>query len=105
MFPFVSLVVCYCWFIMICRNINALHEEDRIREYHARGHEWPPNEYNPNTPGWRKIMQRRLRQLNNVPSLKERYNGYIGVVHSALTCKNFTENGWGVTRAPQVCAM
>jgi len=30
-----------------------------------------------------------------------KYNGFLSTIHSALICPNFTENGWGLTRAPQ----
>jgi len=82
-------------------NVNSLLESDRMDEYHQRNYVWPPreNDYTPNTPGWRKISDRRMEQL---PAVKEgSYDGYMITVHTALNCKNFTENGWGLTRAPQ----
>eukprot|EP00565_Helicotheca_tamesis_P003132 CAMPEP_0185723832 /NCGR_PEP_ID=MMETSP1171-20130828/538_1 /TAXON_ID=374046 /ORGANISM="Helicotheca tamensis, Strain CCMP826" /LENGTH=359 /DNA_ID=CAMNT_0028391587 /DNA_START=64 /DNA_END=1143 /DNA_ORIENTATION=+ len=82
---------------------GQLDEGERVREYHRRGHTWPPREedFVPNTPGWRKIMERRLEQLVSIENGGDKYNGYMFGVHTALVCKNFTENGWALTRAPQ----
>ena len=72
-----------------------LLEADRLEAYHARNYTWPPREedYTPNTPGWRKIFQRRFRQLDKLGSEKNSYNGYITAVHAGLMCPNFTESG------------
>jgi len=81
---------------------NGLYETDRVAEYNARGHQWPPRpeDYTPNTAGWRKIYERRFEQLENLKG-DGKYDGYMLSVHAALNSKNFTENGWGLTRAPQ----
>jgi len=83
---------------------HALFESDRVEEYHRRGHTWPPKpeDYTPNTPGWRALNERRFRQLSYMDTDSgKRYQGYVITVHSALTSQNFTEYGWGVTKAPQ----
>ena len=103
--PNLFVFFCVGFLGMMTCPIQAMDEKDRIQEYTSRGHVWPPNEFVPNTPGWRRIMERRLNQLTQIPHIQDRYNGYMVVVHSALTCKNFTENGWGVTKAPQVCCL
>jgi len=74
-----------------------------VNEYHKRGHTWPPKpeDYIPNTKGWRKLMQRRLNQVEHISDLSQRYNGFMVTVYSSLIAPNFTENGWGLTRAPQ----
>ena len=79
-----------------------LSEYDRVEEYHSRGHEWPPppSEYVPAEPGWRSIFERRLDQLARIADEEGKYNGYMGAIHSALLAPNFTEYGWGLTRAP-----
>lgn len=82
---------------------QRIQEADRRKEYDARGHQWPPkdDDFQPNTPGARKIFDRRFLQLRHMEDRLSRYNGYMMTIHSALTCKNFTEHGWGLTRAPQ----
>jgi len=88
-------------------SASALQEKDRIKEYETRGHQWPPldDEFQPNIPAYRKIFDRRFSQLRNMEDSNQRYNGYMTTIHAALTCKNFTEHGWGLTRAPQVGLM
>lgn len=81
--------------------IESLLESDRMDEYRRRGHQWPPkdDDFTPNTPGWRKFFRRRIEQLRSVKD--HVYDGYMITSHCALNCKNFTENGWGLTRAPE----
>lgn len=79
---------------------SQLVEEDRQKEYAARNYKWPP-EIIPDTPGWSKLMMRRFRQMEFQDDSNDRYNGYMNVVSSAYVAPNFTENGWGLTRAPQ----
>ena len=83
---------------------EQLDEGDRQTEYHRRGHTWPPREedYIPNTPGWRAIFERRFNQIPKIVDDNEKYNGFMSAVHQSLLCQNFTENGWGLTKAPQV---
>ncbi len=84
---------------------EVIDEDDRIVEYNRRGHVWPPKpeDYTPNTEGWRKINELRFEQLAYArsDSLGQRYFRYMYNVHSALLAQNFTEYGWGITRAPQ----
>jgi hypothetical protein len=84
-------------------SADQLSEEERIHEYHYRRHTWPPKltDYVPNTPGWQSLFEKRLTQLSYISDLEAKYNGYMSVVHSALIAPNFTEYGWGLTRAPQ----
>jgi hypothetical protein len=72
-----------------------LIETDRLAEYHARNYTWPPRDedYTPNTPGWRKIFERRFRQLNKLGGGRETYNGFMSAIHAGIMCPNFTENG------------
>jgi len=87
------------WSISSCA---ALIEKERVGEYHRRGHTWPPEDFTPNTPGWKKTNERRFRQIAQLDAASDaKYQAYMLTVHSALTGKNFTEYGWGVTRAPQ----
>ncbi|KAK1745532.1 hypothetical protein QTG54_003456 [Skeletonema marinoi] len=79
------------------------YEDERVAEYHKRKHQWPPapNEYVPNTPGWRSNHQRRFNQTALLEDTEEAYNAYLCLVHSALMSPNFTEFGWGLTKAPK----
>ena len=97
----ISIVVCA---INTPGASAGLIESERMEEYHRRGHTWPPNpqDYTPNTPGWQTLNERRFKQLSYLDGTSgQRYDGYRQAVHSALQCKNFTEYGWGVTKAPQ----
>ena len=97
----ISIVVCA---INTPGASAGLIESERMEEYHRRGHTWPPNpqDYTPNTPGWQTLNERRFKQLSYLEGTSgQRYDGYRQAVHSALQCRNFTEYGWGVTKAPQ----
>jgi len=102
-----SLLLSVLLFIPFCLSLDLdekdrqLNEGDRLKEYHSRAYQWPLPEMNPNTPGWRKIYDRRMDQLNAVEDIGERYNGWIQTIGSGLVAPNFTEFGWGLTRAPQ----
>jgi hypothetical protein len=56
--------------------------------------------YKPNTEGWRKLSNRRFDQVSFLESLEATYNMWIVSVTSAFIQPNFTETGWGLTRAP-----
>jgi len=75
-------------------------EEERLQEYHARDYSWPLPELLPNTPGWNRAIRRRLSQVERIPNDNHRYNSWVSVITSAVVSPNFTENGWGLTRAP-----
>ena len=82
---------------------GQLVESERIEEYLKRGHTWPPtpDEFKPNTTAWKRLMGRRLEQIQHVDDPHQKYNAYLSTIYSALIVRNFTENGWGLTRAPQ----
>ena len=94
-------------FTLCCHHLSLggqSLEEERIAEYERRGYTWPPKlqDYTPSTKGWRRLNTRRFKQLSQLQDTPfERYHRYRLAVHSALLCQNFTEYGWGVTRAPQ----
>lgn len=79
---------------------SALVETERLEEFYRRNHTWPA-EYNPQTEGWKKINDRRFAQISQIEDSGQRYEGYLQTVMSAIVAPNFTENGWGLTRAPQ----
>jgi len=80
--------------------VTPLDEEDRVREFYARGYSWPFEKLVPDTPGWRNIFERRFEQLRRIEDSNERYNGWVQSVSAAMVAPNFTESGWGLTRAP-----
>ncbi|KAL7538597.1 hypothetical protein ACHAXR_008668 [Thalassiosira sp. AJA248-18] len=89
--------------LIIHQSSGQLQEEERVAAYHARNHQWPPlpSEYIPkNSPGWRSAFQRRFEQTARIADEGAKYNAYMSTVHSALLAPNFTEYGWGLTRAP-----
>jgi len=69
---------------------SQLIEEERLEEYYARNHTWPPK-INPDTPGWNKLMSRRFRQLEFVEDSSARYSGYISAVTSTYFCRCFLQ--------------
>ena len=83
----------------------GLIESERMEEYHRRGHNWPPKleDYTPSTTGWKKLYEGLFHQLqySAEESPGERYESYMGTINSALMSKNFTEYGWGISKAPK----
>ncbi|KAL7465427.1 hypothetical protein ACHAXS_005772 [Conticribra weissflogii] len=79
----------------------AMTEEHRLEEYHKRGYKWPLEKVVPDTPGWDRIMRRRFEQVARIEDSNARYNGWMAFITSALLATNYTENGWGLTRAPE----
>jgi len=79
---------------------SQLDEGARQIEYNLRNYTWPAT-YNPPTAGWKDLMDRRFAQISQIESASERYDGYMQTVVAAITAPNFTENGWGLTLAPQ----
>jgi hypothetical protein len=45
-------------------------------------------------------MRRRISQVEQIQDNTGRYNGFVSIMTQALVAPNFTENGWGLTRAP-----
>jgi hypothetical protein len=81
------------------QNIQLV-EPERIVEYQKRNYSWPLNNYSPNTPGWRELMEERFAQVEELDNSGERYEGYIQTIHSAFLVPNFTEHGFGLARCP-----
>lgn len=92
-----------CLLLIIGQSSGQLNENERVDEYHARGHQWPPSpsDYIPkNSPGWVAVSSRRFEQTARIQDEGAKYNAYMSTVHSALLAPNFTEYGWALTRAP-----
>ena len=89
--------------LLINLIFGQLSEDERVNEYHARNHQWPPlpSDYIPaNSPGWRSIFDRRFEQIARIPDEGAKYNAYMSAVHSSLLSPNFTQYGWALTRGP-----
>jgi hypothetical protein len=56
--------------------------------------------YKPNTEGWRYLSNRRFDQAPFLKAVVDKYDLWIVGVASAFVQPNFTETGWGLTRAP-----
>ncbi|GAX10029.1 hypothetical protein FisN_25Lh122 [Fistulifera solaris] len=82
------------------QNIRLI-ESERIVEYNKRNYTWPIQNYSPNTPGWKDLMETRFRQVEELEGTGERYEGYIQTIHSAFLVPNFTEHGFGLARCPE----
>jgi hypothetical protein len=80
---------------------GIIYEHERLEEYHRRNHTWPPleSEFLPATEGWRRLYQRRLKQVDRL-SDDNSWDAYITAVNNALITPNYTEFGWGLTRGP-----
>lgn len=79
----------------------GLDEDTRMREYHKRGYKWPLEKMVPETPGWRRIMERRFEQIERIHDDGEQYDAWLAMMTASLLASNYTENGWGLTRAPE----
>lgn len=93
---FLALIAC----ALLASSARAMTEEERMKEYHARGYEWPLKKLVPDTEGWKKIYDRRFKQIQRIEDSNAKYNGWVQSMSSAVSTQNFTENGWGLTRAP-----
>lgn len=95
LFPLLVISLTCC-----CSFIDAqLSESERMKEYRARNYTWPLVETVPNTEGWRKLMQRRFQQVAAIRDTDRRYEGYLQLTYAAVAVPNFTETGFGLSRA------
>ena len=88
-------------FIFVEANLNT-KTHLRYSEYARRvAAGYNPTLYVPDTEGWGKLMDRRLAQVERIEDSNARYNAWVSVITSAVVAPNFTESGWGLTRAPE----
>ncbi len=80
-------------------------EEERLEMYEKRGHTFPFAKYIPDTPGWRKIMDRRFDQVRALRDTQMKWDGWIQTANAAVIVPNFTEFGWGLTQAPDLLTL
>ena len=79
---------------------KPLTESERLQEYAKRNYTWPLSNYNPNTEGWKRLMDARFAQVAEIEDSGPRYEGYIQTMHSAFLVPNFTQHGFGLARCP-----
>jgi len=84
---------------LLLTGTSAITESDRIDEYRRRHYHWPPA-WDPPTPGWQALMERREKQLMALDSSQARWDGWTVMCASAALVTNFTEKGFSVVRAP-----
>lgn len=90
----VKAIIASLSIFVVVLGVSARTEEERLKEYHARGYEWPLKKLNPDTPGWRSIFYKRFEQIEEtIVNEDERYEAWVQVMSSALVQPNFTENG------------
>lgn len=82
------------------KNVAGRTEAERLAAYAANNYTWPIPQFQPATPGWDKLMRHRLRQVEELTGLHERFEGFAQVLSAAFIQPNFTEHGFGLARAP-----
>lgn len=82
--------------------VTSETEDERIAARLARGYQWPPAEsdYKPNTPGWKKLFQHRLRQVEEIEDKTSRFEAYVQTLSASIVQPNYTDYGFGLARAP-----
>ena len=92
LFLFLSLLVC------TAQGIET--EQERVAQFHARNYTWPPQKFIPDNPGWRSLMEHRLRQVGEIENRQDRFEGFAQTLSAAMIQQNYTEHGFGLVRAP-----
>jgi len=87
--------------ILIAVPAHCRTEEERVRRYHELNHTFPPEKFIPDTPGWRKLFEHRLRQVGEIEDSADRFEGFAQTLSAGMLQKNFTEHGFGLARAPE----
>jgi len=70
-----------------------MKEDHRLLERKRRGWTWPLKHFVPDTPGWRRLMERRFEQVSRIEDTTRRYNGWVQTMGMAAVAPNFTEIG------------
>ena len=83
------------------QHVDCRSEEERARRYHELNHTYPPENYIPDTPGWRKLYEHRLRQVEEIEDRMDRFEGFAQTLNAGILQKNYTEHGFGLARAPE----
>ncbi|KAG7374255.1 ShK domain-like protein [Nitzschia inconspicua] len=80
---------------------SARTEKERIQEFYRRNHTWPVEKFSPETPGWRKLFEHRLRQVAELEDRMDRFEGYAQTLSASVVQQNYTQWGFGLARAPE----
>lgn len=88
-------------FIMATELGQAHTEKERIQEFYKRNHTWPVKKFSPETPGWRKLFEHRLRQVAEIEDSTDRFEGFAQTVSAGIVQPNYTQWGFGLARAPE----
>jgi len=100
-----STLLCFLLFsplLCLCSGQSSKwSEEDRVASFKERGYVWPPPQLKPETPGWRRLFERRYQQVAAMENAATKYDAWLLTVGSSIVSHNFTETGWAMTRAPE----
>lgn len=104
MLRFLGMVVMLFACVPIFLTGTVIPDEDRKAGFAANNYSWPIPEGKivPHTPGWDKLMRRRIQQVEALQGHHQgtKYDAWVAAMHSALVVPNFTQYGWAVTKAP-----
>lgn len=99
----VSAATLHLFAILATTVVGLTYEEWRAGA-DARGHTWPvpDDRFQPNTPEWKQLMRDRIMQAQAYPNddRNQKFLVWKNAMNQAVVLPNFTEYGWGVTRAP-----
>jgi hypothetical protein len=105
MFSFSSILVAVTLALATLASPTSLvlgrSEEQRVAEFYRRNHTWPVQQFKPETPGWRQLMEHRLRQVSEIRDPTDRFEGFAQTLCAAMIQNNYTEHGFGLGRAPE----
>jgi len=96
----VGLVILLAPFLV--QVVARYTEQERQDMYRKRGYTFPFAKYNPETQGWKNLMDKRFDQVRALTDSQMKWDGWIQTCNSAVTAPNFTEFGWGLTQAPDL---
>jgi hypothetical protein len=72
-----------------------------VVEHYEQNYTWPPTKFIPDAPGWKKLMQHRIRQVEEIEGRQKRFDGYLETLSAAIVQRNFMEHGFALARAPK----
>uniref|UniRef100_A0A7S4MID0 Fe2OG dioxygenase domain-containing protein n=2 Tax=Odontella aurita TaxID=265563 RepID=A0A7S4MID0_9STRA len=102
MIPFITYLLAILLFLNLPTvTVARLTEAHRLAEYQRRNHTYPPRHWVPSGyPEWGAMHERRIEQVRRITEHGDRYDGWLQTLTSGFISPNFTEFGWGLTRAP-----
>ncbi|RYH12717.1 hypothetical protein EON65_37495, partial [archaeon] len=88
------MVVLACLLVF---TVSKFTEAERVAYWHEH-HTWPPA-WQPETEGYRRLMEEREREIMSLTGADERWENWMQYV-SARLLPNFTEKGYAVIKTP-----